>query len=63
MKKTTTLTNIAEDVDQKPIAVNIFLSRAYDLILSWPDPEKLEEEPDEKTKKRTASGCHRDGSE
>ncbi|MCB8980381.1 MAG: hypothetical protein H6657_23470 [Ardenticatenaceae bacterium] len=63
MKKTTTPNDLSSDKGRKHTAVNIFLSRAYDLILSWPDPEKLEEEPDGNTKKRTASGCHRDGSE
>lgn len=63
MKKTKTPIDLSNDKGRNHTAVNIFLLRAYDLILSWPDPEKLEEEPDEKTKKRTASGCHRDGSE
>lgn len=63
MKKTTTPNDLSGSEGRKHTAVNIFLSRAYDLILSWPDPELSEEKPDGKTKKRTANGCHRDGSE
>lgn len=63
MKKTMTQNDVSSDEGREHTAVNIFLSRAYDLILSWPAPESLEEEPDGKTKKRTANGCNRDGSE
>jgi hypothetical protein len=67
MKKTTTPNDLSSDKGRKHTAVNIFLSRAYDLILSWPDPNMLEEEPNDETnepqKERTIHGCHQDGSE
>ena len=59
--------NESKQEAQKHTAVNIFLSRAYDLILSWPAPETMEEdlneEPNDPQKERTIHGCHQDGSE